>query len=222
MSTVHNIMRVERFSSKVPQNAHINRVDVETVVDWQHCTKRWIPAVKRDKFVLVVMDETIAMHERRNARGPWSRIGEKIYTVYNGNHKYTVIFGAITSDYRQMFMKAPRFKKEETLEFFKQLVRRYGKVAVIMDKAGPHTSHLVSDFINDNRDKIHVRYFPTGWPELNPIESCWNTFKRQTFIHYTYASVDDRISTIMNFLNYHRFNRDIEKFLYKKSIAKTF
>ena len=221
-STVRNMMRTERFSPKVPQAAHANRADVETVVDWQRSIKRWIPAVKRAGFVPVFMDETFAMHERRNARGPWSRIGEKIYTIYNGNHKNTVIFGAITSDCRQMFMKKSKFKKDEMLAFLKQLVQRYGKVALIMDKAGPHMSHLVSDFIYDNHDRIRVRYFPTGWPELNPIESCWGTFKRQPFMHYTYASTDDRVSTMMNFLHHHRFNRDVRKFLFQKPIAKTF
>ena len=42
-----------------------------------------------------------------------------------------------------------------------------------MDKATWHKNKLVEDYFEDNQDTIDYMYFPTGAPDINPVEECW-------------------------------------------------
>lgn len=44
------------------------------------------------------------------------------------------------------------------------------------------------DFVADT--EIELTYFPTGSPDLNPVEECWRQFKRALGNRF-FASVDD-------------------------------
>ena len=65
-----------------------------------------------------------------------------------------------------------------------------------------------------------VSYFPTGVPELNtrgPLEQTqWRAVQVQ-ILQY----IDERMDAVMEFLRIARFNLDIQKFLFRNTIAIT-
>ena len=89
-----------------------------------------------------------------------------------------------------------------------------------MDRSTPHGWLGTNDFVADNGGLVRIGYFPTGWPELNPVESCWNTLKRQPHVHQACPTVDARIAKSSEYLRTHRFHLDVMRFLFRKPVAK--
>ena len=219
---VRGKLRDGGYSPKVPEPVHARRESVENVAAWQEWAHLWFQEAENDGLMPFVADECSLLHDYWRRRGWWTMVGKRAYGWYNGNHTRRTVFGALSKYGDQMFMSARWFNTESTLQFFRRLLARHGAVALLLDRAAPHRSRAVNDFILDNEEFMRVEYLPTGWPELNPVESCWNTFKRQPHMHQAYPTVDARIKKSMEYLRTHRFNLDIERFLFRKPVAKTF
>ena len=77
-----------------------------------------------------------------------------------------------------------------------------------MDKAPQHTSHDVTDLLQEYRGSLRLRYLPMGVPELNATEIV-GTSSRENFMYKYYSSINDRMDAVMEFLRITRFNFDI-------------
>ena len=97
-------------------------------------------------------------------------------------------YGALSADDRQFIRTYDKFDKETVLKYFKDLVRHFGKVVIIMDNAPQHKANLVSEFVDDNPD-ICIIWLPTATPELNAIEVYWYQSKRDVLVSEYYGTV---------------------------------
>ena len=79
------------------------------------------------------------------------------------------------------------------IDFFTDLLKWRGKIAAILDQASWNKSVKMKQFLADNRERIDYRYFPVGWPQLNPTEGFWNILKRDSLMHDRYDNVDERV-----------------------------
>jgi len=52
------------------------------------------------------------------------------------------------------------------------------KVVVVMDHAPYHISYKMQKFYAGNKNSLHVKYFPSYSPELNPAEIPWKEAKK--------------------------------------------
>ena len=219
-SGMRKILRARQYSPKVPMPVYVNRAPISEVKAWQEETEYWVSCLKKDRFMLYVMDQTTVILDHVDKRGPWSPVGERVYTAYHGKHHRVMVCGAFSTGAEPVFSLTDQFRTPEAFEFITDLAR-HRKVGVVMDKAGVHTSNKLKTFIEQNPHRIRVREFPTGWPELNASEFVWNTLKSQPFVHAEYSSIDQRIDSIENFLNTYKFNVNVEQHLFKTPIAKT-
>ena len=217
---VRRKLRDGGYSPKVPGPARARRESVKNVAKWQKRLKPWLREAEHDGFLTFAVDESSLLHDYQPRRSLWTLVGERAYERYTGNHTRRMIFGALSKHGDQMFMSARWFNTESTPQFFRRLLAWHGAVALLPDGATPHRSRGMNDFVEDNEGLVRVGYFPTGWPELNPVESCWNTFKRQPHVHQAFPTVDARIKMSMECLRTHRFNLDVERFLFRKPVAK--
>lgn len=65
------------------------------------------------------------------------------------------------------------------LQFLKSLVRKYGKVLIVIDGAKYHfEKEHVQKFYEDKKDVLKVIQLPAYSPELNPIEQTWKKVKK--------------------------------------------
>jgi transposase len=68
----------------------------------------------------------------------------------------------------------------QVIQFLKQLLRVIaGEIVLVWDNHPIHQRKLVEDFIK-HQSRLHVYWFPTCAPELNPAEYVWTQLKEHT------------------------------------------
>ena len=218
---VRNYLNSINWSPKTPMPAYFRRDSVEAVIAWQRMMGRWISCLERDGFLLYVIDQTTMRLDYDNKRGPWSPKGERVYMPYYGQHRKLMVSAGVSPDGPTVWQVTTQFKAAEAVEYLKLLMRRR-KIGLVMDKAPVHRSRAVQDLIEDNKDRLRVKYFPTGWPELNAMERGWSVLKSRPFIYKRYETLDERIAEVKNFMGSYRFYSDVAGALLAKPVAKTF
>ena len=167
-----------------------------------------------------MMDETILLQDYVPKRGPWSRRDQKVLQVYFGDHQRRVIYGAI-SDSHQCFCRK-KFNDSTFFKFVKKLLERSDKVALIIDAASQHRTKAFKEFVKDNSHRLQIVCLPTRCPELSAIDECWHQLKIQPFMYDYYEHVSGRTRDAMKYLRVTAFSQNIEQYLFRKPIAKTF
>ena len=206
---------------KTPMPVYFRRASVEEVIGWQRMMRCWISCLERDDFLLYAIDQTTMMLDYHNKAGPWGPRGERVYMRYYGQHRHVMASADVSPDGPTVWQVTDQFWTAEMLEFMGRLMRRR-KIGLVMDKAPVHRSRAVQDLIEDNKDRLRVQHFPTGWPELNILERGWSVLKSRPFMYRRYETLDERIGEVKNFLGSYRFNTDVAGTLLAKPIAMTF
>lgn len=108
-------------------------------------------------------------------RKVWAVKGSKPRILATGSHKKICWFGALSDDGRQLFRKYSNADSDAFLDYLKHLKRKFKKFSLFIDKATYHRKEArVKRFFRQNKHCIKVRWFPSGFPEANPVEECWN------------------------------------------------
>lgn len=76
-----------------------------------------------------------------------------------------------------------------TVHYLQALQDELGEhLHVVLDNASYFASNQVTEFVENS--KLKLTYFPTGSPDLNPVEECWRQFKRQLGNRF-FQSIDE-------------------------------
>lgn len=62
--------------------------------------------------------------------------------------------------------------------FLLRLIDQLKKVVIVIDHGPYHVSKIMQEFYEENREHLHVEYFPSYSPELDPIEQSWRETKK--------------------------------------------
>jgi len=109
----------------------------------------------------------------------WFRKGSKpvVKTAY-GKGRMSV-FGALSQGEFSAQMTEERCNNQTYLQFLKSLLRKYGKVLIVIDGAKYHFEKKhVQKFYEEKKDILKVIQLPAYSPELNPIEQTWKKVKK--------------------------------------------
>lgn len=68
--------------------------------------------------------------------------------------------------------------------FLSRLIHRFKKLVIVMDHALYHVSKHMQRFYEKHKDCLHVEYFPSYSPELNPTEQSWREAKKWLAMRY--------------------------------------
>ena len=90
------------------------------------------------------------------------------------------------------------------------------------DAASQHKTKALKEFVKENRHRLRILHLPTGCPELGAIEECWHQLKIQSFMYEYHEHVSGRARAAMKYLRTATFSQNIELYLFRKPIAKTF
>ena len=89
---------------------------------------------------------------------------------YTGSHNRIVVYGAIARDGRQFFRTRESLDAPTFVGYLKEMQRRFGKVAVVTDRASPRRAKLVKKLLRENKN-IRIIYLPKGSLYLNAVKS---------------------------------------------------
>ncbi len=104
--------------------------------------------------------------------------GSKPILLVNGSHQNVCFFGAV-SDEKRHCCTAEWINEDSFIKFLKYLLKMYGKIVVIADRATHHFKSLkVKNFIKKLKGKIILWPLPKRLPELNPMEPGWKSARK--------------------------------------------
>ena len=218
MTSIRRIMRCCNMSAKTSRRVHVNRAEMHDIQRWQRNAKRRISRLIKDGFTVLIQDESIFTHDPVTGVKYWSLKGERVIVGYNGRHRKSIVYGAITTDGRRLFRTYDRFDKETFLAYIKELHRHFGRVLVITDGARQHTASIVNDFVSQNKD-VKMLYLPTATPELSAIEEYWHQAKRDVLVSEYYATFERMRHVLSQYIRTSGPRLDVMKYVCRKSIT---
>lgn len=131
-----------------------------------------------------------------------------------GSHKRICWFGAVAEDGTQLFRQYENADSDAFLEYLVHLKRKYPKMILFLDKATYHRKEKrVRKFLWRHRNQIKVRWFPSGNPEANPVEECWNQGKDEILGSKFPESIAEFKSSTTKYFRTRRFKLDVYKYL---------
>jgi transposase len=83
-----------------------------------------------------------------------------------------------------------------------------------MDKAPWHKkSKKVQRYLKIHRRELKIIWFPTGCPEMNPVEECWRQAKEEVNGGRVHESFEVMEKELRHFLKYTKFKQDMVEYL---------
>ena len=119
-------------------------------------------------------------------------------------------------DGKQLFRQYTRFDSYSFIRYLDEVRKKFKKFVIFLDRATPHRSKVVQEYLQRNGDNIKVEYFPVGSPEFNAVEECWRQGKYNILSNY-YPNFQSLKHIIVQYYRTRRFNLDIKKYLLRST-----
>jgi len=204
ISTVGHYLKKWKFTSKKPIKRAYERKDEET--------KKWLneeyPKIKKqakkEDAVIWWGDETACVSIPSNLKG-YAKKGSKIKPILTHPAKKFKInmISAITNTGKTMFsLYDESINVDRFIEFLQKVIDSSDKkVYMIVDNLRVHHAKLVTEWIEEHKDKIAIFYLPPYSPEFNPDEYLNQDYKRnanKNNIPFTKAQLRKNTEKYMN------------------------
>ena len=149
---IRKIMHQYGMSAKTAQKYHINHASVSAVKSWQQRIRKRILRLKKNGFVIAMADEAFFVRDAKTGKKYWSPVAKRIFLPYTGDHQSLAVYGTITENNSQLFRVHDKFNAVTFVGYLKELHRKYGKIAIMLDRASVHKSKKVKEYLANNRD----------------------------------------------------------------------
>lgn len=170
-------------------------------------------ACKPPGWAVVVEDESILTYDVK-LRAVWVVKGSKPVVLTTGSHKNVVWFGSLADNSTQLFRQYPIANSDYFLDYLKRLCKKYPKMILFLDKATYHKKEeRVKKFFIKHKSSIRVRWLPSGFPEANPLEECWNQGKDSVLGSVFYNTFEDFRKATSKYYRTKKFKLDLYKYL---------
>lgn len=217
---IRKIMHQYGMSAKTAQKYHINHATVSAVRSWQQRIKKRISYLKKKGFVIAMADEAFFVRDTKTGKKYWSLVAKRIFLPYTGNHESLAVYGTITAHGDQLFRIYDKFNAVTFVEYLKELHWKYGKIAIMLDRASVHKSKKVKEYLANNRD-VKLIWLPKGSPYLNMIEQCWKISKYALLVSEYYAMFSVMHNVVSQYFRTTKFKLDVTNYIFRNP-AKMF
>jgi len=146
-------------------------------------------------------------------RKVWAIKGSRPYVLATGSHRKVVVSGILCEDGSQMFRTYGSADSDSFLDLLKCAVRKYKYLALFVDRAKWHREWRVRRFFRKNKHRLKIFWFPSGHPELNPMEECWNQGKDEVLGSKFFNKFSDFKIGVRVYYRTRRFKLDLYKYL---------
>ena len=100
--------------------------------------------------------------------------------------------------------------KEEVLWNIKLIRMKFPKMFLLLDKAKWNKNNWVMRWLEEN--KIDYMFFPTGAPDLNPVEECWRQ-TRDNVTNISHNSEEELMGDLENYWISQPFRHNVLNYL---------
>ncbi len=208
------------MSAKTTQKYHINHATVSAVKSWQQRIKKRISRLKKNGFIIAMADEAFFVRDTKIGKKYWSPVAKRIFLPYTGRHESLAVYGTITENGSQLFRVYQKFNAATFVEYLKELHWKYGRVALMLDRASVHKSRKVKEYLASNPD-VKLIWLPKGSPYLNMIEQCWKTSKHSLLVSEYYAMFAIMNKAVSEYFRVTKFKLDVANYIFRNP-AKMF
>ena len=128
------------------------------------------------------------------------------------------MFGAMSSDGKQLFRQYDRFNEHTFYIFLKQIHSKFPKCYLFLDRAPQHyKSNKVRQYFEQHKDDLVPVWLPTASPEFMVLEECWNVSKNELLVLTYYHSFTNFRKKISEYFRTKRFNLNMRNYLIGKN-----
>lgn len=97
---------------------------------------------------------------------------------YAWSREKICVFGGLSTEFFSAKI-SEKLNHETYLPYLKSLLRKYGKIIIVIDGAKYHfEKEHIQTFYKFNKHRLKVMQLPAYSPELNPIEPVWKKIKK--------------------------------------------
>ena len=108
------------------------------------------------------------------------------------------------------------FNDGTSMPYIRALLRRFKRVALILDRAPTHRSRRARKTFDRSRN-VEFIYLPKASPYLNASEQCWNRGKRDLLNSEHYETFGVMCKAVSTYFRTIRFDLDVHKYLNGKA-----
>jgi len=218
-ASVRRLLREFGFSRKRPTLVHVNRAGPDDIREWQASA---IPEPRRlvgEGHTLLVQDESIFVNDAGRGARHWSPVGERVYAPHTGSHGKFAAFGALAHDGSQFFRTHGWFDADAFVRHLRKMRRKFGRVAVVVDRAPQHRAAVAGDFPGGCGGEVRLFELPTGSPHMNAVEGAWRRAKHAIRDSEHHPGVEDMRAAVGRHLGVTRHRLDIFSCLGRKAVG---
>ena len=175
--------------------------------------KIWYYKKKYPNQLLFCEDESTFLYDSIS-RKVWVLKGKEYRRLVTGSHKKVHAYGFLSENGKKMFTLRNNLNAKEFLKVLSKFLHKFKRVILILDKAPWHKkSKKVQKYLKKHRRELKIIWFPTGCPEMNPVEESWRQAKEEVNGGKIHKSFEVMKKELRYFLKYTDFKQDMGKYL---------
>jgi len=127
------------------------------------------------------------------------------------------VFGALADDGRRPFRPHGRLDAATFVRRPREAHRKFGRIAVVMDRAPQHRAAVVRDFLEGCAGEVALHGLPTGSPHTDAAEEPWRRAKRAVRDPGHHRSAGDLRATVGEHFRVTRYRLDIFAYMGRRA-----
>ena len=168
---------------------------------------------KYSDYFLFCEDESTFLYDSIS-RKVWVLKGRKYRRLVTGSHQKVHAYGFLSEEGKRMFTLRKNLNAEEFLKVLSKFLYEFKRAILILDKATWHKkSKKVQKYLKKHRRELKIIWLPTGCPEMNPVEECWNQAKEEVNGGRIHESLEVMKKELRYFLKYTYFKQNMVEYL---------
>ncbi|MCL5670136.1 MAG: IS630 family transposase [Acidobacteria bacterium] len=154
---------------------------------------------RRKRTVVISQDET-EFHLYPYLVAIWSVVGSPQPEVRTpGKNRKRVLYGGLNLKTGHLTSHWAATKSgAHFVEYLETLLLDYPdqKILMIADNGSFHHTQRVEAYVNQNRDRLEIKWLPPYCPDLNDIERTWRRLKASHASNFLFNSLDELVANV--------------------------
>lgn len=135
----------------------------------------------------------------------WFAIGQQKFIPTYGKHEGAKLVGILDYETGAVYVEEHnRYDAQVFLEFLKKIMIKYptGKIVIVLDNAKIHHANLLSEFLDQNKNRLSLKFLPPYSPNLNLIEGLWGWLKGSVINNVFFRNVAEIKCAVQGFIDW--------------------